>query len=127
MLGQGRAALPTIALMEPAAEGRPPRVSPGGSYPVNGWSVPYGARGYSLVSNGHQTQAYGNHLRFEGIYTNTVLPVYGPSVPANIALLSPTSKLAVVGTINFALGALNSSREYWMAFFEDSFQAWYHD
>ena len=36
MLGQGRAALPTVALMEPAAEGRPPRVSPGGSYPVNG-------------------------------------------------------------------------------------------
>ena len=34
MLGQGRAALPTIALMEPAAEGRPPRVSPGGSYPA---------------------------------------------------------------------------------------------
>ena len=44
MLGQGRAALPTVALMEPAAEGRPPRVSPGGSYPVNGWPVPYGAR-----------------------------------------------------------------------------------
>ena len=44
MLGQGRAALPTVALMEPAAEGRPPRVSPGGSYPVNGWPVSYGAR-----------------------------------------------------------------------------------
>ena len=99
------------------------RVSPGpgpGGYPVNGSPVPYGAegaRGYSPVSNGHQSQAYGNHLQFEGIYTNTVLPVDGPPVPASMALLSPTSKLAVVDTINFELGALNSSSEPWMAFF----------
>ena len=87
---------------------------------MNGLPVPYGAkgaRGYSPVSNVHQTQAYRNHLQFEGIYTNTVLPVYGPPVPANMALLSPTSKLAVVDTINFELGALNSSSEPWMAFF----------
>ena len=56
------------------------RVSPGPgpeSYPVNGSPVPYGAegaRGYSPVSNGHQ-QAYGSPLQFEGIYTNTFLPL----------------------------------------------------
>ena len=67
--------------------------------------------------NGHQTQAYGKYLQSEGIYSNTVLPVDGPPVPANTASLSPTSKLTVVDTINFELGALNSSSEPRMAFF----------
>ncbi|KAF9465747.1 hypothetical protein BDZ94DRAFT_1159388 [Collybia nuda] len=44
-----------------------------------------------------------------------VLPSTGPAIPSP---LSPTSKMALVDTINFELGALNSSGDQnWMAFF----------
>ncbi|KAF9523895.1 fungal-specific transcription factor domain-containing protein [Crepidotus variabilis] len=53
----------------------------------------------------------------EGLYTNTVLPVNGHAIPSPNTL-SPTSKMAVVDTINFELGALNSNNDQnWMAFF----------
>lgn len=47
--------------------------------------------------------------------TGGVLPLGGPALPSP---LSPTSKMAVVDTINFELGALNSSSDQsWMSFF----------
>ncbi|TFK39045.1 fungal-specific transcription factor domain-containing protein [Crucibulum laeve] len=53
-----------------------------------------------------------------GLYSSTVLPGDGPAIPQAPPLLSPTSKMAVVDTINFELGALNSSSDQsWMAFF----------
>jgi len=53
----------------------------------------------------------------EGIYSSTVLPGDGPPIPPPLTI-SPTSKMAVVDTINFELGALNSSSDQnWMAFF----------
>ncbi|KAF9005440.1 hypothetical protein BDQ17DRAFT_1240026 [Cyathus striatus] len=55
-----------------------------------------------------------------GLYSAQVLPGDGPAIPPPPvpALLSPTSKMAVVDTLNFELGALNShSDQSWMAFF----------
>jgi len=70
-------------------------------------------RTYSPVTNGHQWQ--GIYNMGEGIYSNTVLPLDGPPIPPP---LSPSSKMAVVDTINFELGALNSNTDQnWMAFF----------
>uniref|UniRef100_A0A8H7XP52 Xylanolytic transcriptional activator regulatory domain-containing protein n=1 Tax=Psilocybe cubensis TaxID=181762 RepID=A0A8H7XP52_PSICU len=54
----------------------------------------------------------------EGLYSSTVLPSGGPSIPPIPMTLSPTSKMAVVDTLNFELGALQSSSDQnWMAFF----------
>jgi hypothetical protein len=52
---------------------------------------------------------------YSSSFQRGVLPANGPSLPSP---LSPTSKLAVVDTINFELGALNSSSDQsWMSFF----------
>jgi len=62
---------------------------------------------------GMQQGTYG-----DGIYSNTVLPLDGPAIPSPPLTLSPSSKMAVVDTLNFELGALNSSSDQnWMAFF----------
>lgn len=50
----------------------------------------------------------------EGFYSNTILPSGGPAIPP----LPLTSKMAVVDTLNFELGALQAnSDQNWMAFF----------
>lgn len=68
----------------------------------------------------HPTTMYGmTNMYGEGLYTNTVLPVNGHSLnlPSPHTLPS-TSKMAVVDTINFELGALNANGgQNWMAFF----------
>ncbi|KIM35920.1 hypothetical protein M413DRAFT_32150 [Hebeloma cylindrosporum] len=72
-------------------------------------------RAYSPITNGQPWQ--GMHNVGEGIYSSTVLPLDGPPIPPP-PTLSPTSKMAVVDTINFELGALNSNADQsWMAFF----------
>lgn len=76
-------------------------------------------RGYSPATVGSPSSPYtqaNNHS--EGIYSNVVLPTNGPPIPPLSMTLSPTSKMAVVDTINFELGALNSSSEQtFMLFF----------
>jgi hypothetical protein len=76
-------------------------------------------RGYSPATMGSPSSPYSqanNHG--EGIYSNVVLPSNGPPIPPLSMTLSPTSKMAVVDTINFELGALNSSSDQsWMSFF----------
>jgi len=76
------------------------------------------SRAYSPATNGHQStiwQGIHNMSMGEGIYSSTVLPLDGPPIPPP---LSPSSKMAVVDTINFELGALNSNTDQnWMAFF----------
>lgn len=55
-----------------------------------------------------------------GLYSNAVLSGDGPAIPqprTRTPILSPSSKMAVVDSINFELGALNSNSEQtWMAF-----------
>jgi hypothetical protein len=76
-------------------------------------------RGYSPATMGSPSSPYTHaHNHSEGIYSNVVLPSNGPPIPAASMTLSPTSKMAVVDTINFELGALNSSSDQnWMSFF----------
>ncbi|TFK23392.1 hypothetical protein FA15DRAFT_670505 [Coprinopsis marcescibilis] len=72
----------------------------------HGGSMPYDRNGVSGNSS--------------GLYSNRVLPIGGPAlpVPPPISTLSPASKMAVVDTLNFELGALNVNTEHnWMAFF----------
>jgi hypothetical protein len=76
------------------------------------------SRAYSPATNGSQHAVYGmQNSMGEGIYSNTVLPIDGPAIPPPL-MLSPSSKMAVVDTINFELGALQSnSDQALMAFF----------
>ena len=57
----------------------------------------------------------------QGLYGRNVLPNDSPALPLPPPIsstLSPASKMAVVDTLNFDLGAINSSSEQnWMAFF----------
>ncbi|KAF9561088.1 hypothetical protein CPC08DRAFT_689382 [Agrocybe pediades] len=83
--------------------------------------APHGSRGYSPAVNGSHNMAHGNQPSSgEGIYSSTVLPVDGPAIPSPPVTLSPTSKMAVVDTLNFELGALQSNNDQnlsFMAFF----------
>lgn len=112
---------PVLPEITPAVHFARMSPSPAG-FAMNGSPAPQGSgvhRGYSPLSNGHghSNQKYGNATVFEGIYTNIVLPTDGPPVSMPPAL-SPTSKMAVVDTINFELGAMNSHNDQpWMAFF----------
>ncbi|EFI27225.1 hypothetical protein CC1G_15053 [Coprinopsis cinerea okayama7 len=59
----------------------------------------------------------GNSTSSSGLYSNRVLPIDGPALRP-ISTLSQASKMAVVDTLNFELGALNANTEHnWMAFF----------
>lgn len=57
----------------------------------------------------------------EGLYSRKLLPSDSPALPVPAPIsstLSPASKMAVVDSLNFDLGAINSSSEQnWMAFF----------
>ena len=53
-----------------------------------------------------------NGMSSSSFYSNTAYPEWAPSTSM---ALSPTSKMAIVDTINFELGALND--QSWMAFF----------
>jgi hypothetical protein len=106
-----------------------PRMSPapvgflaaGGSPPPSGMNG--GMRGYSPASNASHSPGYSGQGQqqqpqvFEGIYTQQVLPADGPPVPT--FGLSQGSKLGVVDSINFEMGALDSKNDQaaWMAFF----------
>lgn len=73
------------------------------------------AHNYSTAPKG-MPSAWG-----EGLYSRNVLPSDSPALPLPPPIsttLSPSSKMAVVDTLNFDLGAINSSSEQnWMAFF----------
>ncbi|KAF8904123.1 fungal-specific transcription factor domain-containing protein [Gymnopilus junonius] len=74
------------------------------------------SRGYSPATNIAQPSAY--RAQSEGFYSHIVLPADGPSIPSPPLTLSPSSKLAVVDSINFEMGALQSnSDQALMAFF----------
>jgi len=81
------------------------------------------SRGFSPTMNGSQNMIHGNQTSSNGegiYYSNTVLPADGPAIPSPPVTLSPTSKMAVVDTLNFELGALQSNSDQnlnWMAFF----------
>ncbi|KDR82362.1 hypothetical protein GALMADRAFT_58437 [Galerina marginata CBS 339.88] len=92
-----------------------PRISPAPSGYSTGRTI--AVRPYSPATNGSH-HVYGmQNPKGEGIYSSIVLPVDGPAIPSPPAL-SPSSKLAVVDTINFELGALHSSSDQTlMAFF----------
>lgn len=77
------------------------------------------SRSYSPATMGSPSSPYTQtNGHGEGIYSNVVLPSNGPPIPVLSMTLSPTSKMAVVDTINFELGALNSSADQnWMSFF----------
>ncbi|KAF8158548.1 hypothetical protein B0H34DRAFT_783008 [Crassisporium funariophilum] len=98
------------------------RMSPTpGAYGGGGGSLMSSNPNFSSQLNGIQA-LYGIRTSFgEGIYySGTVLPSDGPAIqpPPTTLALSPSSKMAVVDTINFELGALNSSSDQtWMAFF----------
>jgi len=105
------------------------RMSPApGVYNTTSNGISNGRSSGSVMSPGHgysqlHSQATGRYgiqhqgTFGEGIYSSTVLPGDGPPIPPPLTI-SPTSKMAVVDTINFELGALNSSSDQnWMAFF----------
>lgn len=101
-----------------------PRISSSVSpYPQNGLSyngMSSSSQSYSTSSSAINVQS--SYEPNQGIYySNTVLPNASPSTPwapSTLNGLSPTSKMAIVDTINFELGALNSNSDQgWMAFF----------
>ncbi|KAF9473435.1 hypothetical protein BDN70DRAFT_885835 [Pholiota conissans] len=97
-----------------------PRMSPGpAGFTATGSPAPMMNREYSPASNSAPSPGYvAQQHSFEGIYTHQVLPSDGPPVPSAGHTLSQNSKLAVVDTINFEMGALDSKGDQaWMAFF----------
>ncbi|KAJ3507046.1 hypothetical protein NLJ89_g6526 [Agrocybe chaxingu] len=85
---------------------------------VHGNAVISSPHGYSPPMSNGSHSLYGAVGESHGIYSSTVLPQDGPAIPSPPLTLSPTSKMAVVDTLNFELGALNSSSDQnWMAFF----------
>ena len=60
----------------------------------------------------HELPVNGQSRPLAGLYSNRVLPVDGPALPppSMHSTLSPDSKMAVVGSLNFEFGAFNAEQ-----------------
>jgi hypothetical protein len=107
---------PEISTQHPVLPGEAPVLYTKGAY--NSFSR---ATGYE---NGHHARSHPSNMPpawGEGLYSRTLLPRDGPALPIPPPIsstISPASKMAVFDTLNFDLGAINSSSEQnWIAFF----------
>jgi len=109
---------PTPVIPSPCSPVLPPevpqyaRISSASSHSQNDLS-------YNGMSSSSQYGPPDQRIYYSNAVLSSAASSTTPWPPSMLTVLSPTSKMAIVDTINFELGAINSNNDHqsWMAFF----------